>query len=157
MDLYCFNRKAGHVNSSACTFLDVFWSAGVGANCACDDVFHCLFFSTKARGVRAIYQPSFYQVIFSSSYSCPESVQCAPNRSCFIISGSQPAVLLVWFLLLVILSTSGCVDKMTCMIHKTFSGLEKRKLWSFFMHRVSWICSCFRSFPVRVCKSRSSY
>jgi len=44
VDLYCFGPDAGHVNFLACTFLDVFWSAGVGASCACDDVLHCLFF-----------------------------------------------------------------------------------------------------------------
>jgi len=36
VNLYCFSPDADYVNSLACTFLDVFWSAGVRASCTCD-------------------------------------------------------------------------------------------------------------------------
>jgi len=58
--LYYFCPVAGYVNSLACAFVNVFWGAGLAASCACDNVLHCLFFSTYAQGACAIQQSPFY-------------------------------------------------------------------------------------------------
>jgi len=50
-----FFPDAGHVDSLACAFFNVFWGAGLGAGCACYDVLHCLFFSTYAQCICATY------------------------------------------------------------------------------------------------------